>query len=210
MFEDFCVLYPEGISSLFVSKHNIINRKNSITATVNSRYGKGWIKLNGPGGKEDSVVIENKGENDFELAFLPKHSGELLYSLSIHDGDTLYEEIVPVTVEQERTLQILFLLSYPTFEAQNLKSFLAGKNHSIVLRYRLSKNNFRYEYINHDQINIDRLTPAVLGKIDLLITDDETMSRLSSAEKAALEKSIFSGLGLLYLTPSRRETDEFF
>ena len=202
---------PEGITNLIVSEHNIINRKNSITATVNSRYGKGWIKLNGPGGKEDSVAIKNKGQNDLELAFLPKHSGELLYSLSIHDGNTQYKEILPVTVDQDRPLQILFLLSYPTFEAQNLKSFLAGKNHSIVLRYRLSKNNFRYEYINHDQIKIDRLAPAILGNIDLLITDGEIMSSLSSAEKAALEKSIFSGLGLLHLTPiTTKSLAEFF
>ena len=192
---------PQGITNLFVSNHNIINRKNSITATLNSINGKGWIKLSGPGGKEDSVAIKNKGQNDFELAFLPKHSGELLYSLAIHDGDTQYEEILPLTVDQERPLQILFLLSYPTFEAQNLKSFLARKNHSVVLRHQLSKNNFRYEYVNHDQIRIDRLTPALLDNIDLLLTDGETMSSLSPPEKAALEKSIFSGLGLLHLTP---------
>ena len=202
---------PEGITNLFVSNHNIINRKNSITATLNSIHGKGWIKLSGPGGKEDSVAIKNKGQNDFELAFLPKHSGELLYSLSIHDGDTEYEEILPLTVDQERPLQILFLLSYPTFETQNLKSFLARKNHSIVLRHQLSKNNFRYEYVNHDQIRIDRLTPALLDNIDLLITDGETMSSLSSAEKTTLEKSIFSGLGLLHLTPiTTKSLAEFF
>ena len=202
---------PEGITNLFVSEHNIINRKNSITATLNSRDGKGWIKLSGPGGKEDSVAIKNKGQNDFELAFFPKHSGELLYSLSIHDGDTQYEEILPVTVDQERPLQFLFLLSYPTFEAQNLKSFLTGKNHSIVLRYQLSKNNFRYEYVNHDQIRVDRLTSALLGNIDLLITDGETMSSLSPAEKTALEKSIFAGLGLLHLKPiTAKSLAEFF
>ncbi len=202
---------PEGITNLFVSNHNIINRKNSITATLNSINGKGWIKLSGPGGKEDSVAIKNKGQNDFELAFLPKNSGALLYSLSIHDGDTQYEEILPLTVDQERPLQILFLLSYPTFEAQNLKSFLARKNHSVVLRHQLSKNNFRYEYVNHDQIRIDRLTPALLDNIDLLITDGETMSSLSPPEKAALEKSIFSGLGLLHLTPiTNKSLAEFF
>jgi len=202
---------PEGITNLFVSSHNIINRKNTITATLNSIDGKGWIKMSSPGGKEDSVAIKNKGQNDFELAFLPKHSGELLYSLSIHDGDTEYEEILPLTAEQERPLQILFLLSYPTFETQHLKTFLARKNHSIVLRHQLSKNNFRYEYVNHDQIRIDRLTPALLENIDLLITDRETMSSLWSTEKAALKKSIFSGLGLLHLTPiNSKSLTEFF
>ena len=202
---------PEGITNLFVSNHNILNRKNTITATLNSTDGKGWIKLSGPGGKEDSIAIKNKGQNDFELAFLPKHSGEHLYSLLIHDGDTAYEEILPLTTDQEKPLQILYLLSYPTFETQHLKSFLTRKNHSIVLRHQLSKNNFRYEYVNHDQIRIDRLTLALLDNIDLLITDGETMSSLSPTEKAALEKSIFSGLGLLHLTPiTSKSLAEFF
>ena len=202
---------PEGITNLFVSEHNIVNRKNFIKGTLNSKDGKGWIKLSGPGGKEDSVTVKTSGENNFELAFIPKHSGELLYTLSIYNGNAVYQEIIPIQVDQEWPLQILFLHSYPTFETQSLKNFLERKNNSLVLRCQLSKNNFRYEYVNHDQIRINRITSALLNNLDLLIVDAGTMSNLSAAEKTALKKSIFHGLGMLHLTPlTTKSLAEFF
>ena len=71
----------------------------------------------------------------------------------------------------------------------------------MVLRYQLSKNNFRYEYVNHDQIKIDRITSTLLNNHDLIVIDGGTFSSLSAAEKTLLDQSIRSGLGLLYVTP---------
>ena len=192
---------PEGITNLFVSENNIANRKNVIKGTYNTKHGTGWVKLNGPGGIEDSVRVKTSGENSFEFAFIPKHSGEHLYTLSIHDSSARHPEVIPIQVDQEKPLRILFLHSYPTFETQALKNFLAQKNHSMVLRYQLSKNNFRYEYVNHDQIKIDRITSTLLNNHDLIVIDGGTFSSLSAAEKTLLDQSIRSGLGLLYVTP---------
>jgi hypothetical protein len=192
---------PEGITNLFVSEHNIANRKNFIKGIHNSKDGTGSIKLNGPGGTEDSVRVKKSGANSFELSFIPKHSGEHLYTLSIHDSGTLRQDVIPVQVDRERPLRIFFLHSYPTFETRTLKNFLARKNHSLVLRYQLSKNNFRYEYVNHEQTRIDRITSTILNNVDLIIIDGGTLASLSGAEKTLLDQSIHSGLGLLHLTP---------
>jgi len=202
---------PEGITDLFVSEQNVIDRKNTIKGKFYGHRGKGWIHLNGPGGKEDSTAIRSSGSSDFELSFVPKQVGEVLYTLTVADSTKTFEEILPVRVRPESTVRILFLHSYPTFETQYLKNFLARKNHQLILRYQMSRNNFKYEYVNHDQIRVDRITPEVLRNIDLVITDDGALANLTSSEQTAIEKSIFSGLGLLHLTPvTGKRLSKFF
>jgi hypothetical protein len=192
---------PEGITDLFVSDQNVIDRKNIIKGKFYSRHGKSWLHLIGPGGKEDSTAVTNSGSSDFELSFVPKQVGEVLYTLTVRDSTMTYDEILPVHVRPQTPLRVLFLHSYPTFETQYLKNFLARKNNQLILRYQMSKNNFKYEYVNHDQISVDRITPEVLKNIDLIITDEGALASLASSEQAAIQKSIFSGLGLLHLTP---------
>ena len=196
---------PKGITKLKPPTVATINRKNFIEGEVNTITDSSVIYLNGPGGKEDSVQLLNKGLNKFSFSFVPKQAGNLSYEVIHRDSISIKREIVPVCVEDARSLNILFIHHYPTFEIQYLKNFLEKENHHVVLRYQLSKNNFRHEYLNHDPLQIHRLTSELLDNFDLLITDREALGALSTTERGILKKSIQSGLGLLNLSGSFKD-----
>ncbi len=199
---------PKGITSLIVPPVCRGNRKNFVSGIFNSDSDDVRIYLNGPGGKEDSVHLAHKGLNNFNFSFTPKQSGNLVYSLSIEDGRSAsHQEKLPIHVKEERSLNILIIQHYPTFETQYLKNFLSSKNQSVVVRNQLSKNNFRYEYINHDHIQTNRLTNQLLTNFDLLIIDQGALETLSLAEKNILKKSIHSGLGVLNLSEKFKNQD---
>lgn len=192
---------PEGITFLSVPDVTYVNRANFIKGTFNASERNVFIKLTGPGGTEDSVLLTNKGRSNFKLSFFPKQTGNLSYTIAINDSTNKKQtENLAIHVEEEQNLKILFIQQYPTFEAQYLKNFLGNKNHSVVLRYQLSKNNFRYEYLNHDPIQINKLTTELLNNFNLIITDEEALETLSPGEKTILKKSIYGGLGLLNLS----------
>jgi hypothetical protein len=132
------------------------------------------------------------------LSFISPYPGEFLYTLSISDSATeIQREYVPVPVEEEQSLNILFLQHHPTFETQQLKNFLARKKHKMVLRYQLSKNNFRFEYLNTEAVPVRRLNPDLLNTFDLVIIDNESLQTLPGSEKEILLRAVKSGLGLL-------------
>ncbi|MBT1702352.1 hypothetical protein [Chryseosolibacter indicus] len=186
-----------GITNLHVDKPVVVNRESTVSGIINDPS-VNKIVLKGPGSREDSVV-NDKGTQTFTLSFRPKQEGNFLYTLSTFDREgNLREEKVPVTVEREEPLKILFIQHFPTFETQYLKQFLAKKN-SIVLRNQLSKNIFRYEYVNHTNVVINKLTDKVLSGFDLLFIDTDSYKDLAGSEISALKQSLQEGLGVILL-----------
>ncbi len=190
----------EGITQLYGDESIHANRKNMINGLYYNESNKTRIVLKGPAGKEDSILIEKKGNQPFQLSFQPKQSGNVSYELIVkkEDGDTS-TEILPLHIEESKPLRILFLQSYPTFETQYLKNFLRSKGHQLVLRYQLSKNNFRFEYGNLPSQSFSRLTNELLNRFDLVMLDAGELKTLSASEQNTLRESIQNGLGLLML-----------
>ena len=201
----------EGVTSMFLQDQNVAGRKTSIRGIFNLG-GKGhrWMYLLGPGGREDSTRLEKEGFNSFQLSFTPRRDGAFMYSLLIEDSVNGYREPIPITVQKPEALNILFLQSYPTFETQTLKNFLEHKHHKIIVRSQVSKNNFRYEYINRERVPANRLSSDLLGAMDLVIADEPALSTLMPAEKNNLIKSVQSGLGLLNLFGSSNKKESIF
>jgi hypothetical protein len=201
---------PEGIITLSIPERNFINRKNIISGTYNCLDAPAWLYLTGPAGREDSVEIKTNGNIHFELSFVPKLAGQFLYTLTTKGSEIAHEE-VPVHIDSARSMNVVFLLSYPTFDVQYLKNFLGRKDYSTVLRYRVSRNNFRYEYINHDRVSFSRLTKPLLAGVDLLIVDPAALYTLSPPEMNNLQEAINAGLGLLNLSVvSHKKLKTFF
>ncbi|HEY0653389.1 MAG TPA: hypothetical protein VGD65_09685 [Chryseosolibacter sp.] len=185
---------PVGIINLVIPDNVTVLTKNSIEGVVNNDRDSVKIVLEGPGGKEDSVTLTETGTQKFKLEFTPKQAGKFLYSISIAEK----KEILPIKVAPERKIKILVVQMFPTFETGYLKNLLA-EDHELVFRYQLSKNNFRYEYINHPSIRTDRLSAEILDDFDLLVIDSDALSQLSAAERKNMESSTLSGLGILLL-----------
>lgn len=184
---------PEGIINLVLPKNAKVATRATLHGILNSTSDSSTLILEGPGGKEDSIRV-NGGIQVFSLSFLPKQPGKISYSISINGK----KEIFPIEVERETVRKILVIQMFPTFETGYLKNVLA-KTHQLVFRYQLSKNNFRYEYINHQAIRADRLTSEILRSFDLVILDSDALALLSPAERKNVDSSVRLGLGVLIL-----------
>ena len=82
---------------------------------------------------------------------------------------------------------------------RQLKNYLVEKGHALVLRYQTSRNISKYEYANHDQIRVERLTPELLASFDLVLMDSNVLNELSENEKNQLHQSVHAGLGMVIL-----------
>jgi hypothetical protein len=201
---------PEGIIELSIPSISYPSRRNFISGKLRSSH-DGWLYLKSPGKNEDSVKF-SKGINDFRLSFVSPYPGDFLYTVSVREGATeIQHEYVPVHIEQDQSLNILFLQHHPTFETQQLKNFLARKRHHVVLRHQLSKNNFRFEYLNTAAISVHRINPDLLETFDLVIVDNESLQALPGSEKEFLLHAVKSGLGMLNISLSEKaKTSAFF
>ncbi len=190
----------EGITQLHIDESILANRTSTINGLYYNESGKTRIVLKGPAGREDSILIEKEGDQPFQLSFQPKQSGNVSYELILKKIDSnTSSEILPLHVEEFKPLKILFLQSYPTFETQYLKNFLTSKGHQLVLRYQLSKNNFRFEYGNLPSQQFTRLTSELLNRFDLVMLDANELKTFSATEQTTLHESIQNGLGLLMM-----------
>jgi hypothetical protein len=186
--------YPEGVIDLRIKNPVIVNRANSIHGSANFLKENQKIILEGPGGKEDSIVLTRKGIQNFFLSFTPKQVGNFLYSFNTPGKS----EKLPIQVVEQSSSNILFLQQYPTFETRYLKQML-GKKHNLLFRYELSKNIFRFEKINDPGNEFQRLSESVLTEFDLLILDTDAFQQLGSNEVKAIKNSVRNGLGVIFL-----------
>ena len=189
---------PFGIIKWAIPPNFKINQKNEISGTLHSK-GKATIKLIGPGGPEDSIAFTKSGIYPFKVSFTPRQAGLFLYSLTIRDGLETVSQKFPAQVPAEKKLRILLSLKYPTAEARYLKNFLIEKGHSMVTRFQISRNNYRYEYSLHQPIKVDKVSVDLMKDFDLFITDNESLESFLPHETTALEESVKQGLGLLVL-----------
>ena len=205
---------PTGIVDLTSPKQMIRNRQSRISGTFRNASGEHSIFLLGPGGKEDSVTITNNGTTPFTLSFTPRQAGKLLYTLSVKDSQGNSQEgNLPIIVNNFSPLRVPVVLSYPTFESTFLKNFIISRGNKLVLRSQLSRNNYGYEYVNHEPLKFSTLTKNTLDEFDLLIADQATLQKLSNLESSILKQSIRHGLGLLAIydgAPKEKAENNFF
>jgi len=202
-----------GIMSLSVAQPVLAHHPAQVQGTFYSATpGKKWIAIKGPNEKEDSVLVEGPGPRSFQLSFTPKQKGEWLYTLAVTDSTEKWqEEKLPVYVEADAPLRLLFIQDFPTFETQYLKNYLAHAGHKLTLRYQLSQKIFRFEFANRQPTPVNRLTHDVLEETDLLIIDDGALQKLSAGEKNILKASVHSGLGILVLPhATKTKPDDLF
>jgi hypothetical protein len=197
---------PTGITHVHMPENIKVNQPAVIEGTFISAIETTLI-LAGPGGKEDSVSVKANSTTTFSLTAKPKQAGKFIYTLTYQHSSGVITEQLPLEIKEEQKLTILLLQKFPDFEIRQVKNFLAEKGHKLVLRYQVSKNNYRFEYANTAPIRIAQLTPALLQTFDLIMTDNDALEALNTAEKNILETSIQNGLGII-LFPGSEEKDK--
>jgi hypothetical protein len=183
---------PDGLLDIKTPGNVSANQRTEVTGIINNSFKDQQIILEGPGGKEDSVTINQTGIQPFTLSFTPKQKGNFLYAITTHDQ----KERIPIHVSEKKSLKILFLQLYPTFETRYLKTLLA-KDHIIQVRYELSKNVFRFENFNAPSEEFKQVSSTLLKKFDLLIVDTEILQSLSSKELKTIQDEVRTGLGMI-------------
>ena len=189
----------EGVVELFLPNTIRKNSPTSISGTFYTTGKKVKLYLESPSGKEDSIIIKAPG-TDFELSFVPKVEGRVVYKLTVMDSTgTKSSDDIPLEVDAFEPLNILIAQGYPTFEMQYLKNFLSRQQHQIALRFQLSKQVFRTEYANRTGVQLNRFTKKLLDEADLIILDHAAVSGISHQERTEITSAVHDGLGLLVL-----------
>ena len=200
---------PTGVTNLSIPPC-AVNRECQINGYINITE-ECTLRLVGPGGSEDSVHFSNTGRQAFKLQFHPKQSGNFMYALEFATSATVMSDPLPVTITQGPRLKILFLQQHPSFENNTIKNFLENEHHQLVVRYQVSRSSFRFEYINHAKVDVNRITPELLSAFDLVISDSPTLTSLSKGEQSVITSAIQSGLGLMNIGPATgRSANAFF
>lgn len=191
---------PEGFIGISSDKVYTENQRGEVKGIV-TVSGNQTLLLTGPGGVEDSVRLNAKNPQPFSLTFTPKASGLYVYTVSVSDssGKIKYTGHVPVQVKEQKPLSILFLSDYPSAEVRFLKNFLENGSHKLTLRYKISKDKYRTEFINTPQKSMGRLNEGLLQSFDLILTDASSLTSLTETEIRALKEAMKDGLGVLTL-----------
>lgn len=189
----------EGITALELPDHVYAHRWNEFRGIYNLTTETTTIRLRGPGGIEDSVQLKGPGEVPFSLSWFAKAPGRFNYDLVTSAA----KETLPVLIEPERSLNILFVADYPTFESRYLKNFLASKGHRLSIRNQVSRGRYILEFANRPSMNFQTLTKSILDNADLLLINESSWHALGSHEKKNLRSAIQSGLGVILLPLAR-------
>ncbi|MHA6246298.1 hypothetical protein ACXYMU_00050 [Pontibacter sp. CAU 1760] len=194
---------PTGITAVHWPENVVLGEAVEVAGRYkNEGDSKVKLFLQAAGQSRDSVEVVADSTARFTLAYTPKVAGKFTYALTSRTGektDTL--GLVPVRVQPVQELGVLLLASSPLFEFRFLKNHLAGLQHRVALRITISKDLRQQEWLNMPRINLDRLTPALLQKFDVVVTEPEALQQLSGGERSALQRAVTDeGLGVLTIT----------
>lgn len=167
------------------------------------------VWLQHPDGRVDSLPSPPGADSAIRFVVRPRAEGPATWLLGL--GSTSVESLA-VMVQPPRPPAVLVLEGAPGFETTFLRRWLAGQGARVVIRTRVSLDQYRTERINAPDVAPGALTAALLEQFDLLLLDGATLAALRPAERAALDLAVRNdGLGVLLRPDSlmRREAGWF-
>ncbi|WP_018476239.1 hypothetical protein [Pontibacter roseus] len=195
---------PAGVATVIWPVTSTLGETVTVAGQFNNNQ-KGKLYLQAAGRMQDSIALEDAGQQPFKLRYSPKQEGRHVYTLIAKSGDstdTLGQ--VPVQVLAHQKLGVLLVASFPVFEFKFLKNHLGQLQHRVALRSTVSKGIHQSEWLNMPQTDLSRITPKLLERFDVVITEPQALQELSSAERAALQRAVTEGgLGILTLAGER-------
>ena len=207
---------PEGIVRLKFNSENFVGDRLELSGQYNAPKTGNRLVLQGPVGKGiDSVLLPGTSQTHFTLSTPLKAIGKFVYNIVEKDtaGHIVNKEPLAIKVKENTVLDILFLNAYPTFETRNLKNYLGNMGHKVLVRSQITKDRYKYEYINKTKSSGFVFNNKELSNYDLLIIDYPTYGSLSGSQQKAVERAVAEeGLGLIVQPAERlfQRTDRLF
>ncbi len=196
----------KGITRLAYDLEVVQGDSIKIGAAVAGDYHRGQLYLSDPAGnRKDSIVIDTLIQ-DYRLGVTAKATGKFLFHLTLRDslGNEMAKEPIPVQVRPVKSLEILVLNTFPTFETKYLKNKLAAEGHSVLVRSQISKDRYKFENYNRTAETIYGLTKANLAAFDLVILNLDSFTQLNENSRTALLHAVTQeGLGL-FVQPDQK------
>ncbi len=199
---------PQGISALNWQRHLQVGDELVVQGTyrntnINNPNETIKLRLNGAAGLIDSITIKQKGLVPFTLKTKIKQAGKWVFQ--VEDLSNKTDKAIPFTAYQTDKDKILIISSQPVFELKFLKNWLAKQNYGVTIQNTISKDKHKTEFLNMPSSDINALNQSLFRQYQLLIITQSSLYRLSSAEQAALAKTMRqNGMSVLVLL-----TDEF-
>ncbi|MCW3466929.1 hypothetical protein [Chitinophaga nivalis] len=151
-----------------------------------------WLRLSGFDTALDSLLIPAGATTVFNLKTIPLHLGPAVYRITALAGkDTLEQQPLPVEVKDITPMAILILAAAPDFENRFLADWLTQQGYTVAMRTLVSKNKYAVRFSNTPPLSLEQLSPAVLDKFDVVITDPASLTKTIQSQ---LEQA---GIGLI-------------
>ncbi|MFD2561272.1 hypothetical protein [Aquimarina rubra] len=200
---------PSGVVRFQYDHSRVVGEQLQFEGLYNNPTKGNRLILEGPGGNGlDSISLESGKKQSFQLATHLKSVGTYTFSLVETDslGKLLSKDPIPIKVLDRKGLKILIVNGFPTFETKYLKNYLAEMGHEVLVKSRITRGKYKFEYFNTDRIPIGAFSEKSLQPFDLVILDATTAKNVGQRSRTALENAIREkGLGL-FIQPD----DDFF
>lgn len=190
----------DGIVQLKYNQMAMLGEDLKVQGIYKAPTLNGKLVLLGPGGNAlDSIIFSSNKNHPFTLKANLKASGRFQYALQVKDStDAIYNtDPLPVIVVSNPSLRILMVNEFPSFETKYLKNFLSEEGHQVIIKTKLTKQKYKFEYFNTERQPINSLNTENLSALDLIVFDDRSLNSLSNLEKTILSGAINkNGLGV--------------
>ncbi|MEJ1222392.1 hypothetical protein [Sediminicola sp. 1XM1-17] len=196
---------PRGITKLKYAINGTVGEEVVVKGSYSEgKKGNRLVLSNPRGVGMDSIILSGLVQENFKLTMDPIVVGKFKYTLVEKDSlaTIISSEPLPLDVRERKSLKILMINNFPTFETKYLKNYLAEKGHQVTIRTQLTTNRYKYEYFNTEQQPFYNFTTKQLEGYDLLFMDFESYVNLSKTDLSALHHNLkINGLGL-FIQPS--------
>jgi len=190
---------PDGIQQIEFTKRGTVYEDFLVNGSIKNNKTESQNLVFSPiGQSKNSIKIAPNSVQEFSFVYTPKQAGDFLNSLVLKDSlsNVLEQENLPIVVKSTEKLSILQLNSFPNFESNALKKWLKKEGHQVLVRSNISKDKYRYDFINQKRFEWKKLTNSLLQKMDLVLLDAQSFKQLSTNEQQRLTKAIKKGLSL--------------
>lgn len=205
---------PYGIIKLNYPKKAIRGDTLNLKGLYHSPVLGNKLLLRDPGGRALDSLVFNNDQTEFRLQTELKVEGKFVYQLVEEDslGKVLKNDLLPIQILPKNILNILLINEFPSFETKYLKNYLAENGHKLLIRSKITRGRYKYEYFNRNKTSMTNISQDLLKDFDLLIIDSPSLKNLSNTAKNGLKKAIFEdGLGVFIQADAGffRNTDDF-
>lgn len=159
------------------------------------------VQLIDPAG---DIVERSEVEIDgsFNLSGNTRSPGRFLYRLELTNSadDVTESQALPVHIVEPEPIDLLILLSAPSFESRYLKNWAGRGGARLAIRTTISDERYLSEFVARDALTLDRLDRSSLAAFDVIVADQRAWHTFDTATRNAIFAAVEqNGLGLVVM-----------